>query len=559
MTTDEAASAEQVSPAANGSVQSGGLLDELSGSLLRAIPALIAITTPEGEIDEISESYHDYTGLTAEEARDWRSHQVIHPDDFEQAMAVWGQALRAGEPMQNEMRLRRHDGIYRWHLVQGTPVRDARGGVRCWLTVSVDIEDRKRAELHARYLAEATARLVAPLDSEQLLAEIARLAVPSIADICAIGVFDGSARTVRVETAGADERERPLVARVHLRGWRVAAGSDESFGDRIAAGGDVYVPDFSPEFVCGAAPNDDERDAALELGGGSLVCLPLATSRRAIGMVTFATTRSRRRYTHEDVAVLREVAARLSIAMENIELYRELQSVAHRLEHANAAKDAFLGMVSHELKTPITTALGNAKVLRRTIDSIDRETRDEALADIVESAERLNRIIEDLLALARLEQGDKLDVEPLILREIIANVIEEQRRRDPRRVFQLETSGSRAPILGAPTYIEHVARNLVSNAAKYSPSSEPIDVHVIRHEREVHVLVLDRGPGVPDEEREQIFEPFQRGQGATRAPGLGLGLSVCRRVIEAQQGRIWCAPREGGGSEFGFALPLVLE
>ena len=154
--TDEAPHAGQVSPAANGSAQSGGLLDELSVSLLGAIPALIAITTPEGEIDEITQSYHDYTGLTAEEARDWRTHQVIHPDDFERAMAVWGVALGSVEPMQNEMRLRRYDGIYRWHLVQGTPVRDAHGGVRCWLTVSVDIEDRKRAELHARYLAEAT-------------------------------------------------------------------------------------------------------------------------------------------------------------------------------------------------------------------------------------------------------------------------------------------------------------------------------------------------------------------------------------------------------------------
>ena len=180
--------------------------------------------TPNGEFEDISESYREYTGLTLDEARNWADHAVIHPDDMESAMRVWTPALETGEPMQNEMRLRRHDGTYRWYLVQGVPVRDESDAIARWVTVSIDIDDRKRAEVHERYLAETTARLVSPLDSTEMLAEIARLAVPTLADICAIGLFDQTDRTARVETARTDERERPLVAAIHLRRWLAEPG-----------------------------------------------------------------------------------------------------------------------------------------------------------------------------------------------------------------------------------------------------------------------------------------------------------------------------------------------
>jgi signal transduction histidine kinase len=239
-------------------------------------------------------------------------------------------------------------------------------------------------------------------------------------------------------------------------------------------------------------------------------------------------------------------------------LFRELEATAADLRRAIAVKDDFLGMVSHELKTPITTVMGNAAVLRRSFDAIDKEARDGALADIVEETGRLNRIIDDLLVLARLDQGDELAREPIIVRRVVERLVDAHLRQHASRKIDLRASGVPAPILGAPAYMEHVIRNLLSNAEKYSPAFEPIDVRVERDQEEVRVIVLDRGHGVPDDERERIFEPFYRSPAsAMRVGGIGVGLAVCRRIIEAQNGRIWVAPRDGGGSEFGFALPLA--
>ena len=196
-------------------------------------------------------------------------------------MAVWGAAIEDGTAMQNEMRLRRHDGAYRWYLVQGRPVRDAAGAVLRWVTVSVDIEDRKRAEVHERYLSETTARLVTPIDSTAMLGEIARLAVPTLADVCAIGLFDHTAQTIRVETALADETERALIDGVHLRGWLASPGSNATVGDLIGRGEAVYVPEFSPAWIDACAPGAEQHAAAVAADATSLIaCRCWCAARR---------------------------------------------------------------------------------------------------------------------------------------------------------------------------------------------------------------------------------------------------------------------------------------
>jgi signal transduction histidine kinase len=124
----------------------------------------------------------------------------------------------------------------------------------------------------------------------------------------------------------------------------------------------------------------------------------------------------------------------------------------------------------------------------------------------------------------------------------------------------LTFSGDPRPVVASSFHVEHVLRNLMSNAEKYSPSSAPIEVQVERDELEVRVTVLDRGAGIPDEEQQHIFDPFYRSpRTSDHARGMGIGLAVCKRLIEAQGGRIWVASREGGGTVFGFGLPVVAE
>jgi PAS domain S-box-containing protein len=526
--------------------------DERYRALVRALPAIIVITNADGEIEDISESYTEYTGHTLDVARNQRLDAVFHPDDRARAVAGWNDALTSGQAVQSEVRLRRHDDAYRWHLVQSVPLGSTRGSEARLMTVSIDIDDRRRAEEQARYLADVTAALVSPVESTELLTNIARLAVPALADICAIGEFDGTARTVRVETAGVEEAERPHVERIHLRSWRVAPGSKRTFNDAIMAGEPVFVPEFAPAFIDSCAPDEDQRRAAYATRGVSLICVPIVARGEPTGMATFATTeRSGRRYTARDLDLLREVASRLSIAIEN-------QRLIAALRDANAAKDEFLGLVSHELKTPLTTILGNAAVLQRDSGLIDREVIAAALADIQAEAERLRRIIENLLLLARLEQGQGPEKEPLFVVHVVKQVIARHHSRYPRRRIELRERNLARPVSFTEGYLEQVIENLLSNAEKYSPPHEPIVIEVEREEKEVRIRVLDRGPGIRADDAEHLFQPFYRA-GATRdrAAGLGIGLAVCKRLIEAQGGVIWARPRNDGGSEFGFALPTV--
>jgi two-component system OmpR family sensor kinase len=233
--------------------------------------------------------------------------------------------------------------------------------------------------------------------------------------------------------------------------------------------------------------------------------------------------------------------------------------MASAREQAMRAKDDFLGLVSHELRTPITTALGNAQVLWRLDDAIDRDTRRQALADIHDSAIRLNTIIENLLVLARLERGIELERQPVALLRVAQSVAADQMRRHPEAVVAVR--GDDGPFaLAGETYVEQVIQNLTANAIKYGGLEQTVDVIVESRDGMAIVRVLDRGPGINEAEREAIFEPFYRSERtASRADGIGIGLSVCARLVHAMGGVISSRAREGGGCEFSFTLPVAFD
>lgn len=233
--------------------------------------------------------------------------------------------------------------------------------------------------------------------------------------------------------------------------------------------------------------------------------------------------------------------------------------MAETRERASHAKDEFLGLVSHELRTPITTVMGNAEILRRRGDALTPDDRRGAIEDIHDGAQRLVAIIDNLLTLARLERGVALESEPLAIGHIARAVAQEQSQRYGNRRVVVEGAES-ALALGGQTYVEQVLTNLVANALKYSPRGEGINVVLSEDGETVTVRVLDRGPGIDPAEAEAIFEPFYRSpRTAATAEGIGIGLSVCKRLIEAQGGQLWSSPRDGGGCEFGFTLPIAAE
>ena len=224
---------------------------------------------------------------------------------------------------------------------------------------------------------------------------------------------------------------------------------------------------------------------------------------------------------------------------------------------ARAQHDAFLGILSHELRTPITTIYAGSKVLARA-EPLDEHTWRELATDVSAEAEHLYRLVEDLLVLARLERGGlQMADEPVLLQHVLAAAIRLEKARWPDLRIALSGPVDLPAVSGDATYIEQVARNLLSNAAKYSPADGEIEVQLgIEDESdEITVRVLDRGDGFASGEADDLFELFYRSPAtAAQASGAGIGLFVCRRLVSAMGGRIWARPRPGRGAEFGFAL-----
>jgi PAS domain S-box-containing protein len=229
-----------------------------------------------------------------------------------------------------------------------------------------------------------------------------------------------------------------------------------------------------------------------------------------------------------------------------------------------AVRETFIGVLSHELRTPITTIFGGAKLLARERSTLDDETRLGIFRDIHDEAERLQRLVEDVVALNRFGEdvGSVGDIgrEPVLLQRLLPRVVESEDGRWPGVTFRLHTASGLPTVSADPTYVEQVVRNFISNAAKYGGLESTVVIEAARGDGEVIVRVLDDGPGFPIEEGDRLFELFYRSaQTARTAGGAGIGLFVCARLVAAMGGRIWAAPRSGGGSEFGFALPELTE
>jgi signal transduction histidine kinase len=224
-------------------------------------------------------------------------------------------------------------------------------------------------------------------------------------------------------------------------------------------------------------------------------------------------------------------------------------------EDARRFQEAFIGVVSHELRTPITTILAGSRLLRRRLSGDPQAA--ELSDDIVIEADRLSRIVDDLLVLSRLERrhltvGD----EPVHLDHLLRRIVRSESARWPEHRIVVSPSTGSHVVIGDETYVEQVLRNLVSNAAKYSPIGSLVEIAIDdAPDGDVHVRVLDEGPGVAPAEVDELFSLFYRSPTtAATAAGAGIGLFVSKRLVAEMGGRMWAEPRPNGGSEFGFSL-----
>ncbi|MEO8571244.1 MAG: ATP-binding protein [Chloroflexota bacterium] len=233
----------------------------------------------------------------------------------------------------------------------------------------------------------------------------------------------------------------------------------------------------------------------------------------------------------------------------------------HDEERRNRSfRDAFVGVVSHELRTPITTIYGMSHVLKARLSSMDPADVAEHLSEIADEADRMRRLTEDLLVLSRAE-GRQLNIgsEPILVAHLVRRAVDAEAERAPGHRFSVDVAVGQPMALGEDTYIDQVIRNLLSNAAKYSPAGTTIRITIKREDDGVAVRVIDEGPGLGDQAPDALFEVFYRAPGVIGTKsGAGIGLFVCRELIAAMGGRIWASaapPPATSGAEFGFWLP----
>ena len=290
------------------------------------------------------------------------------------------------------------------------------------------------------------------------------------------------------------------------------------------------------------------------LPGAKALYLPLLASRGTLGVLGVRPTETRALEAPEQLHQLETFASQTALAIERTQLAAEAQAAQVRAE-AERLRNALLSSVSHDLRTPLATIMGSASSLLENGTHFQRGTWQDLLQSILDEAERLNRLVGNLLDMTRLEAGTlAVKKEWLPLEEIVGTALARMEKRFGNRPITTHVPADFPLVHIDGLLIEQVLINLLDNGLKYTPRGSGIDISASVSDGTVTVEVADRGPGFSPGEEERIFDKFYRGQTAD-SRGAGLGLAICRAIVEAHGGKIWAENRPDGGAVFRFTLP----
>jgi two-component system sensor histidine kinase KdpD len=337
-----------------------------------------------------------------------------------------------------------------------------------------------------------------------------------------------------------------------LQAWgNVAGWWGEGVGERS-----VFAPDAHEQGVAQWVYDHGQMagQSTDTLAGAKALYMPLTASRGTIGVLGVRPAQPRRFLAPEQLHLLETFASQAALALERVELAR----VAHRAQlraETEQMRSSLLSSVSHDLRTPLAAITGALSGLRDGDTQLDTATRADLVRMAYGEAERLNRLVGNLLDMTRLEsRGVQAQREWQPLEEVIGAALtrlEDQLGEHPLTTA-LPPDLPLVPLDGV--LIEQVLINLLENAIKYTPPGTPIAISASAAHDAVTIAVADRGPGIPPGDEQRIFEKFYR---STRnGGGAGLGLAICKGMVEAHDGRIWAENRPGGGAIFSFSLPL---
>jgi PAS domain S-box-containing protein len=503
---------------------------------------------------------------------------IIHPEDRPQVVVRLQQQAQTRESLPPLLeRILRRDGSVALAEVATLPIEYE--GRPATLVFARDVTQRREAEAErdrllvqeraareaaervaqrAALLAEASRHLAASFDAPAMLVAVARLVATRLGCLCTVDLVDEAGQLQRVAAEHGDPARGGEAAA--LRQCRLDAEAAEGPPRALRLGRTVVYDDIAAEALWpdrrSPAGTDDPTHLELlrRLGVHRLAAAPLIARGRTLGVLTCACCDEGRCYGADDVGLIEDLAHRVALAVDNARLHEET-------ERAVRLRDEFLSVASHELKTPLTSLTLAVQGLERVLAGghgapAPVELTLRALEIAGRQASRLGQLVGALLDVTRIQAGRlNLTLEPVDLGALVQDVA-------TRMANDLQKSGCTLALVCAPDVIgrwdrsrlDQVVTNLLSNAIKFGAGS-PVDIRVTGSPTVARLLIRDRGIGVPRDARERIFRRFERAVSMDHYGGLGLGLYIVHRIVEAHGGAVDVESEPGAGATFTVSLP----
>ncbi|MFB2969182.1 PAS domain-containing protein [Aerosakkonema sp. BLCC-F183] len=325
--------------------------EEPDRNLADAMPLIVWTAQCNGDVDYFNQRWLDYTGKSIEETKDWKWQSVVHPDDRQKCLEDWRKALETGYPCEMEYRFRRSDGTYRWHLGRAMPIQNQQGELVLWVGTATDIEAQKQTEETERFLSQASKELASSLDYQTILERVVRLAVPTVADWCAIDVLEEEGRGEEGYVPSTLSKIRRLAV-AHTDPSKVAWAQElqnryphdpnAQYGvpNVLRSGKSELYPEVHDSLLVAVARDAEHLAIIREIGFKSAMVVPMIARGRTLGAITFVSTvsnsgiESGRHYNTSDLALAEDLACRAALAVDNARLYRESQSAQAALRES---------------------------------------------------------------------------------------------------------------------------------------------------------------------------------------------------------------------------------
>jgi PAS domain S-box-containing protein len=469
-----------------------------------------------------------------------------------------GRRALAGSPT-NEAVIRwrpRSGGADHWTIVRAAPVLGPDQRPILVINVVHEITEQKLAELRLRdaerrssFLAEASAALAESLDPDRTVEKLTSMAVPRLADWCAVDLVSPEETGLRRVALAHSDPEKLAVAEELRRLYPPEKVPTSAIANVLRTGEAQLVEHVDDALLERGAVDSRHLELMRSIGLVSLMLVPLRGRGLVHGVMTFASSESHRRFGAADLTTAQDLADRAALALENARLYRDARE-------AVKLRDEFLSIASHELRTPLSPLKLQLQALLRSLDRGAPLDPDQLVGKVrlmIRQTDRLSGLVGNLLDVSRLAAG-KLDLrhERFDLVEVVREVAERIRDQTPARV-ELLLDG---PVVGTwdRLRVDQVLTNLVSNALKYG-EGKPVSISAVARGTTAVVEVADQGIGIAAADQERIFDRFERAVSASSYGGLGLGLYIARQIVDALGGTIRVQSVPGAGARFTVELP----